>query len=159
MQASQLFLNNGVFSPALATVMTAALETMKGVDNLELFLKVCLQASTPDMASVITELTVLTAGYHKHVKPLAVIVPMARITRAIDADGKAVVVVPADYVIWSGKLHDALVQVSDEAQSAKNSTMELWVSGSLSARALDESKKAGWTVHTEAGTRLIPQKD
>jgi hypothetical protein len=154
----QLFLNNEVFSPALATVMTSALEAMKGVDNLELFLKVCLQASTPDMASVITDLTVLTAGYHMHVKPLAGIVPMARITRAIDADGKAVVVVPADYVVWSGKLHDALNQVSEETKGDQNTAKELWVLGNLSARALDESEKAGWTVHTGAGAQLLPQK-
>ncbi len=69
----ELFLNNPSFSPAQSTVLVTALESMKGVANRELFIKVALQASDPDMAKIITRTAVMTAGYHRkfpHLKRL-----------------------------------------------------------------------------------------
>jgi hypothetical protein len=45
----ELFLSNPVFSPALSTVLTTALDSMTGVENRELFLKVALQANEPPL--------------------------------------------------------------------------------------------------------------
>ena len=155
----QLFLNNQMFSPALYTVTTSALESMKGVDNLELFLKVSLQASSPEMARVITELAVLTAGYHTHVTPLKTIVPMARITKAVNKNGNVVVVLPTDYLIWSERVSGALMEISDTPAVAQSGEKELWVLGDLSKMAHEEFKKAGWKIHTGARDQLLAKKD
>lgn len=155
----QLFLNNQVFSPALYTVMTSALESMKGVENLELFLKVSLQASTPEMARVITELAVLTAGYHTHVTPLKEIVPMARITKAVTQEGKVAVILPTDHLIWSERVASTLMEVSDKPAIAESTGRELWTLGDLSDRAKGEFEKAGWEIHTRARDQLLPAKD
>ena len=154
----QLFLNNQVFSPALATVMAAALESMKGVDNLELFLKVCLQASTPEMARVITELTVLTAGYHTHVKPIKKIVPMARITRAIDKDGTAVIILPADHLIWSERVSGVFAEVNEEIKESSSTVPELWILRDLSEKATQNYKNEGWKVYTDTRNQLLPKQ-
>lgn len=155
----QLFLNNQMYSPALYTVMTAALESMKGVDNLELLLKVSLQASSPEMARVITEITVLTAGYHTHVTPLRTILPMARITKAVTKDGAVAVILPTDHLIWSERAANALMEISDTPAVSENAGKELWVLGDLSDKARDEFKKAGWKISTGAGQQLLPAKD
>ncbi len=155
----QLFLNNQMFSPALYTVMTSALESMKGVDNLELFLKVSLQASSPEMARVITELTVLTAGYHTHVTPLKSIEPMARITKAVNKDGAVAVILPTDHLIWSERVAGALMEISDNPAIAASAVKELWVLGDLSDMAHDEFKKAGWKITSGAGKQLLPAKE
>lgn len=155
----QLFLNNQMFSPALYTVMTAALESMKGVENLELFLKVSLQANSPEMARVITEITVLTAGYHTHVTPLKTIVPMARITKAVTTEGNVAVVLPTDYLIWSERVVGAITEISERTPEAGSGNKELWVLGDLSKKAHEEFKKADWKVHTGARDQLLPQKD
>ena len=155
----QLFLNNQVFSPALLTVITSALETMKGVENLELFLKVALQASTPEMARVITELAVLTAGYHKHIAPLAKMVPMARITRAVKKDGSVVVVLPTDHLIWSEKVSGVLAEINKELDAGADVNKAIWLLGDLSAMALQEYEKAGWKIHTSVRSQLIPKKE
>lgn len=154
----ELFLNNQMFSPAFYTVMTSALESMKGVGNLELFLKVALQASTPEMARLITETAVLTAGYHKHVQPLKKIVPMARITRAIDKKGGAVVLLPTDHIIWTEKVAGVIAEISDEVQSSGTGEKELWVLGDVSRLMGSELKKAGWKVHTSVHDQLIMSK-
>ncbi len=151
----QLFLNNQVFSPALTTIMTAALESMKGVGNLELFLKISLQASTSETARFLTEMTVLYAAYHRRVKPLANFAPLARIARATAADGSAVVVLPADYIIWSEKVAAAVLQVAEEIGAA-STVRELWLTGDVSDRARSELSGAGWQVVTGANERLAP---
>lgn len=151
----QLFLNNQVFSPALTTVMTAALESMKGVGNLELFLKISLQASNPGTARFLTQMTVLYAAYHEQVKPLANFVPLARIARATGSDGSAVVVLPADHVIWSEKVAAAALQVAEEIGDGA-AAREFWLTGDMSERARNELSAAGWRVVTGAKERLAP---
>lgn len=152
----KLFLNHQSFSPALTTVMTTAIKSMKGIDNLELFLKVSLQASSSEMARVITETVVLTAGYHKHVGPLKKIVPMARITRADGSDGSIVVVLPTDYLIWSQTVAGVISSFSAEEDTLKMPGKQLWTLGTLSEKARAECEKAGWQVNTNARSRLIP---
>ena len=155
----QLFLNNQTFSPALYTVMTSALESMKGVDNLELFLKVSLQANSPEMARVITEIAVLTAGYHTNIAPLKTIVPMARITKAVTAKGTIAVVLPTDYLIWSERVVGAITEISERTPEAGSGDKELWVLGDLSKTAHEEFKKAGWKIQTGARDQLLAKKD
>jgi len=155
----QLFLNNQVFSPALTTVMTSALKTMEDVDNLELFLKVSLQASSPEMARVITELAVLTAGYHKHIAPLKKVVPMARITMAIGADEAVVKIFPGDYLIWSDTVSGVLNTLPKEISGNEISDKQIWLLGDLSAKARDEFQKAGWHINTHVRSKMIPSQD
>lgn len=154
----QLFLNHDMFSPALYTVMTSALESMREVDNLELFLKVSLPASTPEMARMITETAVLTAGYHKHVEPLATVVPMARITRAVSRDGDAVVILPTDHLIWTDKAAGVLTEITENVSASAGRETELWVLGDLSETMQRECTKNGWKVQTDVHRQLIPDE-
>ncbi len=153
----QLFLNNQMFSPALATVMSSALESMKGVGNLELFLKISLQANSPEVARVLTEMTVLYAGYHQHIKPLEAFVPLARIARAVGSDGSVIVTLPADHLIWSERVSGAFDQISEEIGEA-GVGKEFWILGDVSSRALRKLENSGFKVLTGAKDQLIPQK-
>jgi len=155
----QLFLNNQVFSPALTTVITSALGSMKDVGNLELFLKVSLQASTPEMARVITEIAVLTAGYHKHIAPLKKVVPMARITRAVGAEDAVIVILPTDYLIWRDPITGLSTTLPEKTGGTEPSDKQLWVSGELSSRTRDELKQAGWQINTNVRSKLILSKE
>ncbi len=151
----ELFLNNPSFSPAQSTVMVTALESLKGVDNLELFIKVALQAGDYDMAKTITKITVMSAGYHKEIAPLKSVTPMARLTQGVRKDGTRVVLLPTDYIIWDKRVAEAVTSASSEA---KESGVELWVIGSLSKQATTELKKQGWRVHTGARSQLFPPR-
>lgn len=147
-----LFLNNPSFSPALSTVLVAALGKMKGVDNRALFIKVSLQASNPAMAETITRISVMTAGYHKNVAPLKSITTMARLTQGIRKDGAGIVLLPMDYITWNEMLADTAEEIS---KAAKGNGTELWVLGSLSQQATAEFQSLDWKIHTNAGKKLI----
>ncbi len=150
----QLFLNNHVFTPALTTVITVALQSMKGVENLELFLKISLQANTPAMARAISEIAVLTAAYHKRVAPLASIRLFGRIVRAEGADGSAVVILPVDRLIWSENVAGLVESLSHEAGA--DISKQIWMLGVPSEMASAELKKAGYQIHTDVRTDLVP---
>ncbi len=154
----ELFLNNPQFSPALETVMVAALESMKGVDNRELYLKVALQAGDPVMAKIITESALLTAGYHRHISPLKRLAPIARLARAEKKDGTIVVVLPSDHIIWSEKVARVTGSLVEEAKRSKRTGLELWVSGDFSKMARSQLEKMGWKVHAKVRSKLLPAR-
>ena len=152
----ELFLNNPEFSPALQTVMVAALDTMKGVGNRELYLKVALQAGDPVMARIITQSAVMTAGYHKYISPLKRLAPIARLARAEKKDGTIVVVLPGDHIIWSEKVASLTGSLTEKAKISKGKGLEVWVSGDFSKMAHSKLEKMGWKVHTNVRSKLLP---
>ncbi len=152
----ELFLNNPSFSPAQLTVLVTAMDSMKGVDNRELFLKVALQASDPAMAKIISRIVVMSAGYHEKIAPLKGFTPMARLTQGIRKDGTRVVLLPTDHMIWNKQVADAATSISNEG---KGSNIELWVLGSLSKQATAEFQKLGWKVHVSVESQLLSGKN
>ena len=149
----EFFLNNPVFSPALATGLVSALASMDGVVNRDIFVKIGLQASTPDMARTITELAMLTAGYHKNIAPLQKLVPMARVCHGVNKKGDTIVILPTDNLLWNERNAD-LSEYLTANSKGKNGGIELWTWGSLSKRMQSELQARGWKVHEKAASTL-----
>lgn len=154
----ELFLNNPSFSPALETVLVAALGKMDGVKKKDLFIMVALQANDPDMAETITEVAVMSAGYHQHVSPLHKIVPMARMTCGMKKDGTVVVLLPTDHIIWSEKVADVAEDLTDKTAKSVKPTAEIWVLGDFSSKAKGELENLGWQLHPKSYRRLVPEQ-
>lgn len=155
----ELFLNNPSYSPTLQTVLVAALDSMKGVDNRELYIKVALQAGDPVMAKIITESAVLTAGYHKHIAPLTHFTPMARLAHSETKDGTIVIILPIDYLIWSEMTAEITGSLEGKANTSKGTGVEMWVTGDFSSTARSKFEEMGWKVHNQARGRLILDQD
>ena len=151
----ELFLNNPVFSPALETVLVSALDSMKGAANRGIFIKIGMQASNPDMAGFITEIAVLSAGYHKNVAPLKSFAPMARFASGIKKDGTTVVLLSTDHLIWSERIANVVEDLT-AAKQGKSARFELWTLGTLSNRARSALQEKGWKTYENALGKLIP---
>ena len=151
----ELFLNNPVFSPALETVLVSALNSMKGAANRGIFIKIGMQASNPDMAGFITEIAVLSAGYHKNVAPLKSFAPMARLASGIKKDGTTVILLSTDHIIWSERIAN-VVEGLTAAKQGKGARFELWTLGTLSNQARSALQEKGWKTYENALGRLIP---
>ena len=151
----ELFLNNPVFSPALETVLVSALDSMKGAANRGIFIKIGMQASNPDMAGFISEIAVLSAGYHKNVAPLKSFAPMARLASGIKKDGTTVILLSTDHIIWSERIAN-VVEGLTAAKQGKGARFELWILGTLSDRARSALQEKGWKTYENALGRLIP---
>ena len=155
----ELFLNNPVFTPALQTVLVAALEILEGVANRELFIKVGLQASTPDMAQVITEMAVMAAGYHQHIAPLTGFTPMARLLKARKQDGTVVVLLPTDHMIWNQRVASVAGDLVRQGMADNAAGFEIWTLGTFSDRARSALKLLGWQTHEQARNDLVPKQE
>ncbi len=151
----ELFLNNPVFSPALETVLVSALDSMKGAGNRGIFIKLGLQASNPDMAGFITEIAVLSAGYHKNIAPLKSFVPMARLASGIKKDGTTVILLSTDHLIWSERIAN-VVEDLIAAKQGRGARFELWTLGTLSNQARSALQEKGWKTYENALGRLVP---
>lgn len=148
---TELFLNNPHFSPALQTVMVAALYSMSEVENRNLYVTIGLQAADPIMAKTITETAVLTAGYHKNIQPLKKLIPLARMACGIKEDGAIVIILPTDHIIWT----EAAMQ-NVKYLEKYGSGGEAWVVGDFSPLAEQELRRKGWKLHTKVREQIIP---
>lgn len=154
---AQLFLNNPSFSPAFQTIIVDALESMPGVANRALFIKISLQANTHEMARTITEIATMAAGYHKNVGQLQSFSPFGRVLYATSKKGKAVLLIPVDYMLWSVKIADAATWL-DEPGMTKPAGKQLWVFGNFSKKSQAELQSLGWELYPNASSRLFPAK-
>ncbi len=154
----QLFLNNPSFSPAYQTVLVEAMQSMNGVANRGLFIKISLQANTAEMARTMTEIAAMLAGYHKNVQPLQSVAPFGRFLYGKTKKNIAVLAFPADHILWSYTVADAATWLSEPVQGqAKPAGKQLWIFGDFSKTAEAGLKKLGWELHANSQARLLPE--
>lgn len=157
---AELYLNNPHFSPALQTVMVEALENMKGIANRELFITISLQADGPEMARTIMEITTMTAAYHKRINPLQRLFPAGRTAYATTKAGDAVVLFPADHLLFSEKLNDiASWLIESTGQDGNKHRFQLWILGDYSKTARSALEAMGWELHEHVQDKLFPPKN
>ncbi|MFT5701528.1 MAG: hypothetical protein ACI8ZB_004423 [Desulforhopalus sp.] len=155
----QLYLNNPSFSPALQTVMVEALAGMNEVANRSLFIKIALQANTQELARTITEMTVMIAGYHKKVAPIINVAPFGRFLYSKTKTGTAVLIFPADHILWSERVADSATWLLEPASGQTKPTgLQLWVLGNFSTKAQTELQTLGWELHENVGATLLSEK-
>jgi len=153
----ELFLNNPVFTPALETIVVSALARMDQAVNRELFIKVGLQASTLDMAKIVSEMAVMAANYHKRIAPLKTFSTMARLLKAEKQDGSIVVFLPIDHMIWNRRLASFASEIVQQGMNNGSAGYEIWTLGTFSDRARLSLRAIGWQLHEQAFDALKQQ--
>ncbi len=148
----ELFINNTIFSPRDQTWLVASLEKMNGTSHRELFLKVALQVNDRTMALLIAQMTMMYAGYHKHISPIDRFYPVARVLYAQNKKGEILLIIPADYVTWNERFSGTVTEIKEKMK--RKSTYELWTIGNISSKAKDNLSKAGWGIHTNVLSKL-----
>ena len=152
----QLFINNPIFSPLDQTVLVGALENMPKVGDRALAVKVGIQVANPNTAALLARMAALYAGYHRKVGPLARFEPVARILYARSKVGKAILILPADYVIWSPRLAGAIQEIGAAQAGHKTATGgKIWLTGLASPRLKQEMQKRGWQVKENVSKTLL----
>ena len=155
---TELFLNNPAFSPAQQTILITAMEQMSEVANRDLFVKVGLQASTPEMVKIITEMAVMAASYHQHVAPLTDFSPMARLPKSRKKDGTVVVILPADHVSLTENVASLAKEIVHNSQKSNVPGYELCLLGTLSDAGQTFFQAMGWEIHENAQSVLFPKR-
>jgi hypothetical protein len=146
-----LFINNTVFSPRNQTWLVAALEKMPHASNRELFLKVALQAHDRTMALIITQMTIMFAGYDTQIEPIDRFYPISRVLYAKDKKERILIALPADRILWSERFAGAVAEIK---RKTKGNRFELWTAGDVGKKTEEHLSKAGWVIHTDVWSKL-----
>ncbi len=151
------FLRHLAYSPRHSTILVHALAEMQGVKNREQFIKQALHAQYEVEAFFYQRMAEMLHGYHTHVKPIKEIIPVRKLVLGYTSDQTIVTTVPLDLLYWI-KLADlgsaAFVRMDLTGRPIKKK--ELWVTGTLTPRAMKELNARGIVIKERAGEVLMP---
>ena len=140
----QLYLSKG-FSLSLHTRFATNLSAVH-VPGCADYVATAAESDTEREALFFVESAEMLERFHK-TAPVAALLPDSRALVAKTKDGRAVVMVPVDWVRWTEAYEKALGEVEKRAKAELGATkLELRMTGTMSAVAKKEMATRGWTV-------------
>jgi len=151
------FQKNPAYSPRHQTILVQALAEMQGVKNREQFIKKALYAEYEEEAFLYQRMAEMLHGYHTQVKPIKELVPVRKFVVGYTSDQTIVATFPVDLLYWI-ELTDfgsaALAKLDLTGRPIKKT--ELWVTGTLTSRSMQELNARGLVIKERAGEELMP---
>ncbi|SLM46818.1 conserved protein of unknown function [Nitrospira japonica] len=152
------FFLNGHFSPRHATIITAGLDALTGVDNREAFLAVAEEAPSEELVLFYQHLVEMMRGYHVHVGAVDRLLVLPRVPALYTKNKTLVVMLPLDYVFWTPRVASVAQALTTHVPSRPRiARRELWIAGNASPRARQELESLGWTVYEQVSAKLNPE--
>ncbi len=151
------FLHHPNYSPRHETILVHALAEMKGVKNRDQFIKQALYAEYEEEAFLYQRMAEMLHGYHTHVKQIKELVPVRKYVVGYTSDQTIVTTIPLDTLYWierSDQGSAALVKLDLSGRPVKK--RELWVTGTITPRAMNELNARGMVIKERAGGILMP---
>jgi hypothetical protein len=140
----QLYVSKG-FSLSLYTRLATNLRDVN-VPGCADYVSTAAEADTEREAAFFVESAELLARFHK-TAPVASILPDSRALVAKTKDARAAVLLPVDWVRWTEAFEKSATEVADRAKKELGATtLELRMTGTMSAVAKKEMAARGWTV-------------
>jgi len=155
-EVADAFLNNSVYSPRYQTLLVNALDEMKGVGNRATFVRFAAASADKDIAFFRERQAEMYAGYHKAVAPIETFIALGEFAAARTTKNEVVFNIPMDHLVWTEDMA-RLVTAADKrvTQLTRPANKQLWITGTMSARARKEIESRGWRVNERAEARLL----
>jgi hypothetical protein len=155
-EVADAFLNNAVYSPRDQTLLVSALDEMKGVRNRATFVRSAATAADRDIAFFRERQAEMYAGYHKVVAPFETFIALGEFAAARTTKNEVVFNVPLDHLVWTADMAK-LITAADSVVSrlTRPANKQLWIAGTMSARARTEIESRGWQVQERSEERLL----
>jgi hypothetical protein len=150
------FLDHTVFTPRAQTIIVTSLVDLgPGVTGRDAFLTQALSADDEAEATFYLNMAQMLAGYHRQVSDVTRIVPLGRLVIATTRKGRAFVPAPVDRVFWTKEAWQAEARIiSAAAKSNHTNKIDLWITGTASPRAKEETAKLGIALAEGVGDKL-----
>lgn len=140
----QMYLSKG-FTLTMHTLFASALHAVK-VPGCGDYVETAAEADTEREAVFFVESALMLRRFHEKT-PVAAVLTDSRALVAKTKDGRAVVLLPVDWVRWTEAFEKALTEIEKRAKSELGATkLELRMTGKMSAVAKKEMASRGWTV-------------
>jgi hypothetical protein len=141
------FEHTPLLTPTRQTVLVNAVDSLNGVDARAELLRHAMTVQSEEETEVFLQSTLLLLQYHA-THPVKRILAGVRIPAAELPDGRVAVFGAFDAVQWTEQVAGYEHALSESLPSAAG--REVWISGSVSARARVALEKRGWVVHATA---------
>src|SRR5947208_12490194 len=143
---TERFLNNNAFSPSQQTAFVLNLKSLNDVTNRGAFVRTAGETSSNEQDAIFCVQTAALMGQiHKNEKSLARITMLGDFPVCIAKDGTVIVALHWDYAAWTAgaaRFTDDVQKFA--AQSGKNKTVLVAISGKVSPSLRQELEKRGF---------------
>ncbi|HSD27184.1 MAG TPA: hypothetical protein VLL75_07765 [Vicinamibacteria bacterium] len=140
----QLYLSKG-FTLTLHTALAGNLREVN-VPGCADYVATAAEADAEREGMFFVESAAMLARFHKST-PVAAVLADSRALVAKTKDGRAVALLPVDWVQWTAAYDKALTEVEKRAKAELGATkLEMRMTGTMSAVAKEETAARGWTV-------------
>ena len=155
-EVADAFLNNSIYSPRYQTLLVNALDEMKGVGNRATFVRLAAASADKDSAFFRERQAEMYAGYHKVVARLETFIALGDFAAARTTKNEVVFNIPMDHLVWTEDMA-RLVTAADArvTQLTRPANKQVWITGTMSARARKEIENRGWQVHERSEAQLL----
>ena len=155
-EIADAFLNNSVYSPRNQTLLVNALNEMKGVGNRATFIRLAAATANRDIAFFRERQAEMYAGYHKTITPVETFIALGEFAAVRTIKNEVVFNVPLDHLVWTDAIARLLTAADNKVtQLTRPANKQLWVTGTVSARARKEIEARGWQVQENSEARLF----
>jgi hypothetical protein len=155
-EVAEAFLNNSLYSPRYQTLLVHALDEMKGVGNRATFVRLAAATPNKDYAFFRERQAEMYAGYHKAVAPVETFVALGEFAAVRTKANEIAFNVPLDHLVWTEAIAKLLTAADARVtQLTRPANKQLWVTGTISARAKKEIETRGWQVQERSEERLL----
>jgi hypothetical protein len=155
-EIADAFLNNSHYSPRYQTLLVNALEEMKSVENRAAFVRLAAATAHKDTALFRERQAEMYVGYNKAVAPVETFVALGEFAAVRTAANEIIFNVPLDHLVWTEAMAKLLTAADARVtQLTRPANKQLWVTGTVSARAKKEIENRGWQVKERTEERLL----
>jgi hypothetical protein len=149
------YLDHPVYTPRHDLLLVDSLFRLGSATGRDAYLNAAMAAADETEANFFVNMAQILRGYHEKQGPIAGITMVGPLTVAQTKSGAAMIPFALDHGVWTANA-DAISQGLKTKYKAPgfNGNFELWVTGTLSARAKKELVARGYTVAEQVGPRL-----
>ena len=151
-ELATLYLDHPDFTPRHDAVIVESLYTLKEATGRELFLQLALAASSEAEADFVMNTAQTLRGYQLTTAPIRTIQLVPPFVMTTTAKGTTLVAFPIDHGVWSVRAERAVRMLQKAA--GEGSSLELWLTGTLSPLAREQLKQRGIVVRENIDTQI-----
>jgi hypothetical protein len=141
------FLSNSQFTPADLTVIAGALQQLKGVKDVRLYVDKLAQANRRDLAVFQRVRTEMMAAYQQRTGAIVRIVSIKGIPLTQQSDGSVMFLAPIDSLTWNALVSKTFNAVTPAIRkSGAKGALVLAISGKATPLSQSQLKRLGWSV-------------
>jgi len=151
-EVSKAFFKNDVMTPTHWVRTVTALYAVKARGSAD-YVDTAADAKSEREAVFLSESAVMLQKLHAE-SPVEAILTDTRIMIAKTKDGRAIALLPGDYLPWTEKLAHGSKELGERVRAELGAkSAQIWIQGGVSPRARQELKTLGWGVREKTFAR------